>query len=373
MTYRYQMPTTVFFGNNCIIDNSQALTGYGQKALIVTGRSSAKGNGSLADIVKALKHESLDYAIFDRVMANPTVAICYEGAAFAREHDADFIVAIGGGSALDAAKAMALLAKQEIPRDQLFKPHNSGEVLPLVAVPTTAGTGSEVTQYAILTNDVAETKTSLSTPLIFPKVAYVDPKYMTELPLITTVHTAVDALSHAVEGMLSVRSSELSDTLARESIRLFAKCAPSLCSAVANGSITAIDDTLRKDLAQCSLLAGMIIAQTGTTVVHAMGYSLTYYKDIDHGRANGLLLVEYMRLVSKEDNGLVEKILEAMNLAQVDDFKQLLQQLLGPEKTISAQEINLFSSKATRTANINNSQIKPSEADIQEIYLASFS
>ncbi len=82
------MPTQVFFGSNCIIDNSHALTGYGQKALIVTGRNSAKSNGSPADIIKALNDESLDYIIFDKVMTNPTVEICYEGAALAREHQA---------------------------------------------------------------------------------------------------------------------------------------------------------------------------------------------------------------------------------------------------------------------------------------------
>ncbi len=373
MTYRYHMPTQVFFGSDCIIDNSYALTGYGQKALIVTGRNSAKSNGSLADIIKALNSESLDYVIFDKVMTNPTVAICYEGAAFAREHDADFIIAIGGGSALDAAKAMALLARQEIAADQLFTSHNSKEALPVIAVPTTAGTGSEVTQYAILTNDVAETKTSLSTPLIFPKVAYVVPRYMAELPLATTIHTAVDALSHAVEGMLSVRSSELSDTLAKESIRLFSHCVPALISAVASGSIAAIGEEQRKDLAQCSLLAGMVIAQTGTTVVHAMGYSLTYFKGIDHGRANGLLLADYLKLVKKENIALVKEILGAMDMGQIEEFKDLMRQLLGPEKGISEKELIQYSAKAIRTANINNSKVKPPEADILKIYLASIS
>ncbi len=370
MNYKYHMPTKVFSGKNCIINNSELLAAYGKKAMIVTGRYSAKNNGSQDDVIKALKKEHLSYVIFDKVMSNPTIAISYEGAAFAKENDVDFIIAIGGGSPLDAAKAMALMAKQDIKQEKLFNGQYSSDVLPVIAVPTTAGTGSEVTQYAILTNDAVESKTSIATELIFPKIAYLDSTYMKELPVATTINTAIDALSHAIEGMLTVRSAVVSDALAKESIRLFVKCVPAMKEALGNTTF-AVDKSIREHLAQCSMLAGMVIAQTGTTVVHGMGYSLTYFKDIDHGRANGLLLAEYLRLVEKEAPALTSNIFAAMSLKTVDDFKTLMETLLGEKEDITKEEISKFSGKAIKAPNINNCKVRPTEEDIKEIYTAS--
>ncbi len=364
------MPTTVFSGKDCIVANSAAIRAYCTKAMLVTGRGSAKKNGSQADVIEALEKENIDYVLFDKVMSNPTIACSYEGAACARENKVDCIIAIGGGSPMDAAKAMALLAGQNIDEKDLFSGNYSGEVLPIIAVPTTAGTGSEVTQYSILTNDAAETKTSIATPLIFPKVAYIDPRYMAGLPPATTINTAVDALSHAVEGMLTVRASIVSDALAKESIRIFIECAQALVESTDEGGADFSEDT-RAKLAQCALLAGMVIAQTGTTAVHAMGYSLTYSKDIDHGRANGLLLPEYLKFVEQKQPRLVARILAAMNVETVDAFKNILDRLLGAKETITGKEIVAFSEKAVKTKNIPNSKVKPTEEDIRAIYRAS--
>lgn len=370
MNYTYSMPTTVFSGKDCIVANSTAIRAYGSKAMLVTGRSSAKKNGSQADVIQALEKEGMDYVVFDKVMSNPTIACSYEGAAFARENKVDCIIAIGGGSPMDAAKAMALLAAQDIDEKDLFTGNYPGDVLPIIAVPTTAGTGSEVTQYSILTNDAAETKTSIATPKIFPKVAYIDHRYMAGLPATITINTAMDALSHAVEGMLSVRASVVSNALAKESIRLFAQCAPELAASSAP-QWTGFSQTARENLAQCALLAGMVIAQTGTTAVHAMGYSLTYFKDIDHGRANGLLLTEYLKFVQQTDPQLVNDILTPMQVKDVDALKTFVDSLLGPKETITAKEILSFSQKAMQTKNIANSRVEPTQEDIKAVYSAS--
>ncbi|GAU09301.1 iron-containing alcohol dehydrogenase family protein [Desulfoplanes formicivorans] len=370
MSYTYSMPTKVFSGKGCIVAHSAAIRAHGSKAMLVTGRSSAKKNGSQADVIKALEKEGMDYVVFDKVMSNPTIACSYEGAAFARKNKVDCIIAIGGGSPMDAAKAMALLAAQDIEEKDLFTGNYPGDVLPIIAVPTTAGTGSEVTQYSILTNDAAATKTSIATPKIFPKVAYIDPRYMAGLPATTTINTAMDALSHAVEGMLSVRASVISNALAKESIRLFAQCAPELAEAPAP-QWTKFSEATREQLAQCALLAGMVIAQTGTTAVHAMGYSLTYFKDIDHGRANGLLLAEYLKFVQQDDPQLVNDILAPMQVKDVDAFQTFLDRLLGSKETITREEILSFSQKAMHTKNIANSRVEPTQEDIKAMYLAS--
>lgn len=366
MKYQFYMPTKIVSGRECIVKNSELLKPYGKKAMIVTGRHSAKANGSLADVQTALEGENIEFVVFDQVMSNPTVDIAYEGAAFAKKNGVEFIIAIGGGSPIDAAKTMAILAKQEIRQEDLFKGGYGRQVLPIVTVPTTAGTGSEVTPYAILTNDRVESKTSVATPLIFPQIAYVDPRYMSKLNAKITINTAVDALSHAVEGILNNRSSVVSEAIAMESVGLFTACVPALTGKCE------MDESVRAKLSQCSTLAGMVIAQTGTTVVHAMGYSLTYFKHIAHGRANGLLLGSYLRLVEKEKPQLVSKVLGAMNMNCVDQFDALMDDLFGEREAMSEEEMLLFAGKAAQTGNMANCIVRPTEEQIVTMYKESF-
>lgn len=377
MIYRYYMPTRVISGGDCVVNSGSIFKTLGKKALIVTGANSAKRNGAEKDVKAALGSVGIPYEVFDKVMSNPTISCVYEGAACARENAADFIIAIGGGSPMDAGKAIALLAAQDIEEEKLFSGSYAGSVLPMAFVPTTAGTGSEVTPYSILTNDKAQTKTSMASDSLFPDVAFLDPKYMEHLPVDATVNTAVDALSHAVEGMLSVRASIISDALASESMRRIAECVPHLLKALKSASGSAIGPETRELLLQASFMAGIVIAQTGTTAVHAMGYSLTYFKDIDHGRANGLLLGEYLELAEKAEPELAGRICRAMGLSGANQFKALLKKLLGKKEEISPEEISpeeisRYSRIAMETKNIANSVVKPTEKEIIEMYRASF-
>ncbi|TCT15494.1 alcohol dehydrogenase class IV [Natranaerovirga pectinivora] len=372
MNYKYFMPTRVVMGNDCIVNNSNLFQSLGKKALIVTGTRSAKSNGSESDVKKALEAEGIEYVVFDKVMSNPTISCVYEGARIAKENNIDFIIPIGGGSPMDAGKAIALLAAQTIDEENLFSGIYEDKVLPIAIVPTTAGTGSEVTQYAILTNDKAETKTSIATDLIFPKVAFLDPKYMTQLGVETTINTAIDALSHAVEGMLSVKASTISDALAVESIRMIMEVTPIMLEALESNNQSKFDLKTREILLHASLIAGMVIAQTGTTAVHAMGYSLTYFKDIDHGRANGLLLGDYLRLVEEQKPELGKRILNAMNMTGSKDFKDLMNKMFGKKEVITLEEISKFSGLAIQTRNIGNCIVKPTEEDIVQMFKDSF-
>lgn len=372
MRYKYYMPTRVIMGDNCIIENSDIFKTLGKKALIVTGAGSAKKNGSEKDVKAALDSAGISYLLFDKVMSNPTISCVYEGASFAKENGADFVIAIGGGSPMDAGKAIALLAAQDIAPENLFSGKYENKVLPMAFVPTTAGTGSEVTQYSILTNDKAQTKTSIASDLIFPEIAFLDPKYMEKLSVTTTINTAIDALSHAVEGMLSVRASVVSNALAAESISLIMGCVPELLKALKSGPEASLDPTTREQLLNASLLAGMVIAQTGTTAVHAMGYSLTYFKDIDHGRANGILLGEYLKLIEKEKPNLAGRILDLMKLPNAETFKELTNQLFGEKEFISSEEIMRYSKIAIGSKNITNCAVKPTEGEISEMYTKSF-
>ena len=227
MSFQYHMPVRVIAGADCVWENGALFAPFGARALIVTGRSSAK-NGALDDVAAVLRRNGQAFAVYDRVEANPSVATVRECAALARSFGADFIVAAGGGSPMDAAKAVALCARQEV--GDIFTHPIGGDVLPMIHIPTTAGTGSEVTQYSVLTDDAAQTKRSIAAPQLFPRLAFLDGKYMATLPQSVTVNTALDALSHAVEGMLSVRAGAFSDALARESLRLLGGEFPALCA-----------------------------------------------------------------------------------------------------------------------------------------------
>lgn len=365
MINQYFMPTKVVTGPHCIQINSTLLAGMGKKALIVTGAHSAKSNGSLKDVTDVLDANSQSYAIFDRVMANPTIACAYEGADFARENKADFVIAIGGGSPMDAAKAIALLARQNITEENLFAGSYSKDVLPMAFVPTTAGTGSEVTQYSILTNHKAQTKTSIASPVLFPTYAFLDARYMSGLSYTTTLNTAIDALSHSVEGMLSNRASFITDCLAKESIQLIASCFDALISKT-------LTDEQRERLLNASMLGGMVIANTGTTAVHAMGYSLTYFKDIDHGRANGLLLAAFLDFVDKSYPDRIKTILSSMGFESVKEFARVMDQLLGEKEAITAEEITQYIGLAMKTKNIANCLITPRESDLAKAFRDSF-
>jgi alcohol dehydrogenase class IV len=350
------MPTRVIMSDGCIAANGGLMRSLGKKALIVTGRSSARVNGAYADVVDALTANGQDFALYDKVMSNPTVACAYAGAAVAVSEKCDFVIAIGGGSPMDAAKGIAVLAVNKVAPSDIFSV-NVINALPIAAVPTTAGTGSEVTQYAILTNDAACTKTSISSPELFPRIAFLDAKYTKSLGKDVAINTAVDALSHAVEGMLSARSSPISDALALDGIELISEC----FEALESGTLT---DSVREKLLLASTLAGMVIANTGTTAVHAMGYSLTYFHDIDHGRANGLTLGYFLEFVSKTEPGLVENILRAMNKKTVADFQKALDMLLGKHEKITAVQIGTYAEKAFNTKNIGNCKVKPSKEEL---------
>ncbi len=319
-----------------------------------------------------LLHEDIEFALFDKVMANPTTDCVYQGAAFAKKHKVDFIIAIGGGSPMDAAKAIALVATQNIKQEDLFCGKYSDNIMPIIAVPTTAGTGSEATQYSIITNDIAQTKSGIACPALFPKVSFLDAQYTMTLDPITTLNTTIDALTHAIEGMLSVRATIISDSLAVKSIDMIMKSIPIIKSSLLSGTTQDIDINTRQKLLYASFLAGMVIAQTGTVAVHAMGYSLTYFKHIDHGRANGLLLAEYLRFVEDKDIKLAKSIYNAMGINGSHECKSLMDDLFGKKEALSESNIKLFSEKAAATKNIPNSKVPVDKNDIAKIFTNSF-
>ncbi|NMB02213.1 MAG: iron-containing alcohol dehydrogenase [Firmicutes bacterium] len=357
--FSFFMPTKMVFGQGVVKQAGKSLA-LGKKALIVTGESSARLSGALDDVLAVLPGE---YVIFDQVENNPTLDTVAKGGQLARSERCDYVIAIGGGSPLDAAKVMAVLAVNEKEPLELYESGWEREALPLVAIPTTAGTGSEVTQYAVLTLEEAQTKKSVGGPDLFPRVAYLDPTYTESLSVQITNDTAVDALSHLVEGFLSRRATSASDFVALQGIAIWGTA----ISALRKGEIPL---ETREALLLASSLGGITIAQTGTTLVHALGYPLTFFHDLPHGRANGLLMKSYLEYISKVAPDRVETVLELLDLPSIEAFGELMDDLFADyvgKLHVPAERIKFYAERAMQTNNIANSLGNPSVEELTKI------
>lgn len=364
MEFSFHMPTKVFFGINSVDKHSHELKKLGKRCLVVCGHRSAEINGSLSDISRALKKEHIEFEVFNEVEPNPSIKTVTKGGLKASEYGADFIIGIGGGSPMDAAKAIAITAKNDFSED-VFTQSYKNKALPVVTIPTTAGTGSEVTQYAILTDESAETKRGIAHPEIFPVYSFLDGKYMNSLPTEQTINTVIDAFSHAAEGYLAARATPMSDGLALESIRIIG----SFLSKLDKDMLTVED---RDSLLYASMLAGIVIAQTGTTICHGMGYSLTYFKAMDHGRANGVLFPAFLRHCMKAQEGKVTTMLTTLGFHSIEEFELTIGKLFGERVTLTEDELEVFSEKASKTGNVQNTMPKPTKEDIVKMFYDSF-
>lgn len=279
MTYSIYMPAKCFWGNDCVCENSSSLV-LGKTCLIVTGKSSAKLSGALDDAISALGKEGVSCGIFDGIGENPLISACHNAGEAARKIGADFILGIGGGSVLDASKAIAIYAANpDLSPIDIYKREYKNAALPVALIGTTAGTGSEVTAVAVLTNDETGVKKSISGPDCYAVVSFCDPKYTCSMSYKTTVSTALDAFAHAVEGFFTQKCEG--------PLRLFAeKCIPELYSCLETLSkADTVPEEIREKLYYASIYAGLVINTCGTAFPHPLGYVLTENYGVPHGMA----------------------------------------------------------------------------------------
>lgn len=353
------MPTKVIHSDQGVSKHQEEFSKLGKRALIVTGKHSAALSGALDDVMSVLKTAGIAFDHFDQVENNPSLANVEEGSRMARQFLPDFIIAIGGGSPLDAAKAIAALAVNPISAAQLYE-GELGNPLPIIAIPTTAGTGSEVTPYSVLTIPEEQTKKGFGSPALFPKVAFLDQRYLRSVPQAVMLDTAVDAFSHLVEGYLSTTANSASDLLALEGMRIWGQSLTKL-------SHGQIDDNTRNNLLIASTLGGMTISHTGTTIVHALGYPLTYYHNIPHGQANGYLLGEYLKLASTVEPDKVKAVLNTVNLSTLDEFTELFRKLFPNRVSLSKEQLESYAAKTLKTKNVAKSLGNIDQQVLEEI------
>ena len=336
------IPTKVIFGTGTFEKLCKEKL-PGTKALVVISNGkSTRENGYLAELEKQLSHAGVSYCIFDKVEPNPLKSTVMAGASAAKENSCDFIVALGGGSVMDASKAIAAMAVNDgdlwdyvlFGTGKKFPFKN--KALPIVAITTTAGTGSEVTQYAIVTLHAKRTKSSIAAH-IFATVAFLDPKYMDTLPARTTNNTAVDALTHLGESYLSAKATAVSREIAKQGLLLFKECMPALRERV-------YSPETRDKLMLMSALGGVAIAQTMTSLPHGMGYFLTYEKGLPHGMANGVLTQAYLELFPAGDEN-VAKVLEYLGFASTDEMGTFLDAVLEHNSVYTEADVTSYTDR----------------------------
>ena len=358
---RFYVPSNIYVEKNCVKNHKEEFPKIGKKALIVTGRHSAKVNGSLDDVLSVLEEKEIPYVIFDQVEENPSLETVEKGALLGKDSGADFLIGIGGGSPIDAAKAMAILmANPEEPAADLYV--NKGlSHLPVVAIPTTCGTGTEATAVSVLTNHQKGMKKSIPYK-IFPSLSLVDGKYLAAARKSLIISTSIDALAHAVESYLNSKSDIYNRMFPEYAFRLWAQ----------NKEALASDAALTED--QCELfmltstIAGMAIAHTGTGIPHGMSYDLTYHKNVPHGMACGYFLAAYMEVCAKYVPDQVKNVLTMLDFADLEEFRTYLTSLIGSFEISREEKESFAQAMAYNEGKLSAAPCKVTPEDIHFIY-----
>ena len=283
--FNYFIPTRVLFGPGTLKElHAQALPG--KKAMIVTtAGKSVKKYGYLETVQKELEAAGVEHILFDKILPNPIKEHVMEGAAICKENGVDFVVGLGGGSSIDSAKSIAVMAANE---GDYWDYVNGGsgkglpvpnDPLPVVAITTTAGTGTEADPWTVITKTETNEKIGFGYDKTYPVLAIVDPELMVTVPKHLTAYQGFDALFHSTEGYLNNTSYVMSDMYALKAIELIGK---SLAKAVEDGS----DIEARTDVALANTLAGMVESTSGCTSEHSLAHAISaYHPNFEHGAA----------------------------------------------------------------------------------------
>ncbi|MBN1855677.1 MAG: iron-containing alcohol dehydrogenase [Dehalococcoidia bacterium] len=305
-SFPFRTAKKILFGTGTIDQVGTELKGVGAtKTVIITDRTIREAGW--ADKIQAvLKESGISSTIWDEAQAEPSVEIGEQAIAFAREGGFDSVVGLGGGSAIDIAKAAAVSLKNQGTIMGWIKDGFTNPLAPLALCPTTAGTGSEVSDTAVFATP--ELKVGLVSSMLYPDVAIVDPTLTSSMPATVTANTGIDALCHAIEGYQSKQANPLTDALALESMRLVDKY---LRAAYCNGG----DMEAREGMALASLLAGIVMGNADTTIGHACGYAFVYPATklhYPHGYAIAITLpyvMEYNAIAQLEKHANIAEVL----------------------------------------------------------------
>lgn len=374
MSYKFFMPAISLMGADCLKDAGDQVGELGfKKALIVTDKVLGQ-IGIVKKVTDVLDNKNIEYAIYDETKPNPTVKNVNDGLALLKEKECDFVISLGGGSAHDCAKGIALLATNggEI-KDYEGVDKSKKPQLPMVGINTTAGTGSEMTLFAIITDEERHIKMALVDKHLTPIIAVNDPMLMLAMPKSLTAATGMDALTHAVEAYVSTAATPITDACAEKAIELISNY---LVNAVENGE----DLEARDMMAYAEYLAGMAFNNASLGYVHAMAHQLGGFYNLPHGVCNAILLPhiqEYNKATSASRLAKIAKIMggniEGLTDEQgadlcIDMIKSLSQTIGIPEGlgVLGVKESD-FETLATNALNDACSLTNPRKGNLEEV------
>lgn len=301
----FQSPGKIIYGQGTVQQTGEETKKYGNKVMIVTGRNSSKKTGALDKVINSLKAENLEYVVFDKVESDPSVATVDLGTSIAKEEGVNVIVALGGGSPLDAAKGISAMITNPggIVNYEKKEPKIYG--VPVIAVPTTAGTGSEVSRFIVITDTKRKIKMLIGGEALIPKVAILDGDLTVMVPPEVTAATGMDALTHAIEAYISKKAQPATSVQSLSAINLISN---NLAKAVQNGE----NMEARNNMIFAQMQAGLAFSNASVALVHAMSRPLGAYFGVPHGLANAILLptvMEYNRGACPEKFKIIAEVM----------------------------------------------------------------
>lgn len=372
INFSFFLPVNVVFGCGKLKEVGNLTKPYGKKALIVTGKSSAKKSGIYDKVNESLKKVGIDTVLFDKVTPNPLTTTAIEGAKFANENGCDVVVGIGGGSIMDCAKAIAFLSvnKGDI-NDYIFNKIQSDKALPLVLIPTTCGTGSEGNGFAVLTNPENGDKKSLRCNAIVAKVSIVDPECMMTMPKKVLASVGFDALCHNIEAYTSKISQPFTDALSLYAISLIAD---NLVD-VYNGSE---EKEAWEKITLASTIGGMVINTAGVTLAHGMEHPASGLKNIVHGQGLAALTPTIIEASYKGNRDKFGKIARIFGGLTAEDCSMKIRTLLKKldlecklsDLGITEEDIPWMAENCMKVsaASVKNNPVVFTKEEIAEIY-----
>lgn len=284
MTLTLALPRFLNVGSGALNTTAEALAKLGLERPIIVTDNFLVDSGVAGDLEKLLVDDGLSVAVFSDTVPDPTTSSLSAGVKAVRQHRADCVIGLGGGSSMDTAKALAVLVSSDNPMQHYKAPSSyAGPALPIIAIPTTAGSGSEATQFTVITDDQSDEKMLCPGLSFLPNAAIVDYRLTMSMPPRLTADTGVDALTHAIEAYVSRKRNSLADSLALGAIRTIGRY---LRRAYRDGS----DVSAREGLVLASTQAGMAFSNSSVCLVHGMSRPIGAHFHIAHGLSNAMLL-----------------------------------------------------------------------------------
>lgn len=379
MAREFIVPGKIISGSGALEAAESALKAFGKKALIVTDKVMID-LGNCAKVEAALKNEGVDYVIYSDITGEPTDVMIDGGVKVYKENGCDFIVALGGGSPIDSMKAIASLIENGGSISDYMGKVIDVPVPPMVAIPTTAGTGSEATQFTIITDTKKDIKMLLKGAVLMPTLAIIDPQFTMTAPPKITAATGLDALCHAVEAYTSRKAQTLSDTFAVSAVKRIFKFLP---VAFKDGK----NEEARVEMSVAALEAGIAFNNASVTIIHGMSRPIGALFHVAHGLSNAMLMKECLKFAlpgaydrfadlgraigaakdEDSDEAAAEKFLtEIENITKVLETPTLEESGIDREKFFSV--IDKMSFDAMASGSPQNTKRDVSEEDVKQIY-----